>query len=550
MGFLTNDPDTVARAAGFDSWYNSLPAHLSLDGFRTELPLVHVPNEGKATVMMKEIDRTNVELGVGADVNVIFHSPYFTFDAISEPSDAVPDVIAAAELVVSNSDLIDDRLPVELHDRLRLELGLATEKGAHFMVPGYHYTLSRADVAGSFARGFQPAIAPARDRIRALGASEALAPFLEGEGDDSFGPLDSMLEEAGVEVLVVSSPLNIQELTGFPMGLLGAGVWAVVERGSNEVHVLSHRELPWFQPGANRFESDLANRFSRGHAIGYEELDLSLAALRGFGIERASAAPVSGLLRRWRERRSWRDVPFYVLASDITLRGLEAALGQLADALNQGTQMSELDVYRRYRETVGTIIEDEGLPLRVETYFTHTHAGSRSLLPARATDFSVRDQMSLKMDAGLLVYDEFGLYRAVSDITRSVVVGEEALWFYDLLDDALVSGVVAECRPGRTGEEVFRRGMVCLEPHRKEIVAAGFVPDGVSLTDSFKRDVGHLLGKEEPATVGLRLGNHQTLEPGMVGAAEFQWPFRDHVIGVEDLFLVTEGEPVNLTRRQ
>lgn len=54
--------------------------------------------------------------------------------------------------------------------------------------------------------------------------------------------------------------------------------------------------------------------------------------------------------------------------------------------------------------------------------------------------------------------------------------------------------------------------------------------------------------KEEPATAGLTLGDAGTLEPGMVGAAEFQWPYRDHCIGVEDLFLVTEDEPINLTR--
>ena len=550
MGLLTNDPDHVARATGFDSWYNSLPAHLSLDGFRTELPLVHIPDEGRATVMMKEIDRTNIGLGVDGDIEVIFHNPYFTFDAGLEPSDAVVDVIAAARRTIGPSDVLDDRLPVGLHDRLASELKIATKQNAHFVVPGYSYALSRADIARSFARGFRSTIDAAKPRIDALGASGSLSPFLDGDADDSLGPLDSMLEELGVDILLVSSPLNVQELTGFPMGLLGRDVWAVLERGSDAINVLSRRELPWFQPGKNRLESVLAARFGAGGAVGYEDLDLSVAAMRGFGIDRASAVPSSEMLRRWRERRSWRDVPFYVLASDITLRALENALGGLESALSNGEQVSELAVYRRYRETVDEIISGEGLPLRVETYFTHTHAGSRSLLPARATDFSLGNLTSLKMDAGLLVYDEFGLYRAVSDVTRSVVVSEEARWFYDLLDRALVSGAIAECKAGRTGEEVFRSGMAYLEPHREEIVAAGFAPDVASLTDSFKRDIGHLLGKEEPATVGLKLGNHETLEAGMVGAAEFQWPFRDHCIGVEDLFLVTEGEPVNLTRPQ
>lgn len=500
--------------------------------------------------MMKEIDRTNIGLGVEGDVDVIFHNPYFTFDAVLEPSDAVADVIVAAGKTARPDDVLDDRLPVGLHDRLASALNLATAENAHFVVPGYSYILSRADVARSFARGFRATIDAAKPRIDALGAAGSLAPFLHGDADDSLGSLDSMLEDLGVDILLVSSPLNVQELTGFPMGLVGRGTWAVLERGSDEINVLSRRELPWFQPGKNRIESDYSGRFGAGGTVGYEDLDLSVAAMRGFGIDPGSAIPVSEMLRRWRERRSWREVPFYVLAADITLRALETALGGLETALDEGKQISELAIYRRYRETVHEIIARESLPVRVETYFTHTHAGSRSLLPARATDLSLGNLTSLKMDAGLLVYDEFGLYRAVSDITRSVVVSDEARWFYELLDRALVSGAIADCRAGRTGEEVFRNGMGYLEPHRDEIIAAGFAPNVTSLTDSFKRDIGHLLGKEEPATVGLKLGNHETLEAGMVGAAEFQWPFRDHCIGVEDLFLVTEGESVNLTRPQ
>jgi hypothetical protein len=38
------------------------------------------------------------------------------------------------------------------------------------------------------------------------------------------------------------------------------------------------------------------------------------------------------------------------------------------------------------------------------------------------------------------------------------------------------------------------------------------------------------------------------LEPGMLAAAEIQWPYRDKCIGVEDIFLITEDAPINITR--
>ncbi|MEA2498676.1 MAG: hypothetical protein QOH26_1081 [Actinomycetota bacterium] len=548
MGYLSADPEVVAQHTGFDAWYQSLPAHLSLDGFKSELPVVYVPNDGIPTLLMKEIDRPNVELEWNSDVRVLFHNPYFTFDASLEPTDAVEDVVAAAKSVAAPSARLDSKMPVEPHDRLVNEAGFRPEEPTLFVVPGYHYSITRPAVAASFARSFATIVGHARPRIEALGVTAALAPFLDGDSDDSFGPLDEMLEGAGIDVLVASSPLNVQELTGFPMGTLRDDVWAIVERDSDEVQVLSRRELPWLAPAENRRETDYASRFATIGVIGYEERDLSVAAARGFGIDLATARPATDLLRRWRERRSWRDVPYYVVAADVTLRGVMAALQLVTNVLDRGGDVTELDAYRRYRQTVRGIITDESLPIRVESYFTHTHAGNRSLLPARATDFSLKGLTSLKIDAGLLLYDEFGMYRAVSDITRSVVGSDEGRWLYDLLHQTLVTDAIGSCKPGVTGEEVFRAGMAALEPHRNEIVSAGFAPPGPSLTDGFKRDIGHLLGKQEPATVGLKLGAAGTLEPGMVGAAEFQWPFRDHCIGVEDVFLVTEGEPVNLTR--
>jgi Xaa-Pro aminopeptidase len=551
MSILSNDPDLVARRTGFDSWYHSLPAHLSLDGLRSELPVVHVPDNGRPTLMLKEIDRTNVELEKLEDVDVIFHNPYFTFDAVIEPTDAVADVVAAAERVIDGNTRVDPLMPVALHDALADRLGLEDVPDRRFVTPGFHYVVTRAQVARSFERGLRSIAEPASARIDRLGLTERLAPYLDAAtDDDSFGPLDQMLEEAGIDLLLVSSPLNVQEVTGFPMRLVAREVWAAVERGSDEIHVMSRRELPWLEPGENRRESDYAARFARSTVVGYEEVDLSVEAAHGFGVDLSRAVPATELLRRWRERRSWRDAPFYVIAADVTRRGVEAALASVSHALDADRDVTEMDAYRRYRQTVREIIDGDPLPIGVETYFTHTHAGNRSLLPARATDHSLRPLTSLKIDAGLFVYDEFGLYRAVSDITRSVVGSDEARWFYDLLERALLEGVIDSCRAGTTGDAVFRAGMVMVEEHRAEVISAGFAPDVPSLTEGFKRDVGHLLGKQEPATVGLKLGVQGTVEAGMVAAAEFQWPYRDHCIGVEDIFLITEQEPVNLTRGQ
>ncbi|MGH9101067.1 MAG: M24 family metallopeptidase, partial [Acidimicrobiales bacterium] len=114
---------------------------------------------------------------------------------------------------------------------------------------------------------------------------------------------------------------------------------------------------------------------------------------------------------------------------------------------------------------------------------------------------------------------------------------------------ALCNAAIAGCRPGTTGQEIFRRGLDHLEPQRAWLEDEGFCPrSDRRLTEIFGRDIGHLLGKQEPATCVFDSACAETLEAGMVAAAEIQWPYRRYCVGVEDNFLITDDGPVNLTR--
>lgn len=284
-------------------------------------------------------------------------------------------------------------------------------------------------------------------------------------------------------------------------------------------------------------------------SIGYEEVDLSWNAWTWLGLH-DSGRPATDVFRRWREVRAWEDVPAYVIGSAITLTAIDDALRSVHGGLNEGSDVTELDAYQVYRSTVEGQISRNRLPVRVRTYFTHTHAGNRSHFPAKATKHSLVPLTSLKIDGGLEIYDTRGMFHAVSDVTRSAVGTPEAETFYRALTHALLDGAIAACRPGSKGEDVFAAGLAKLEREQAEIVSGGFVPDrGRPLSQAFQRNIGHLLGKQEPATIEFQPSSRSALEAGMVGAAEFQWPYRDYCIGVEDLFLVTEEGPVNLTRK-
>lgn len=549
MTIVTNDYATVLKRSGFDSWYHCLPPKLGIDQFKTVLPVMVARDGGEPVIVAKEIDRTNLEIIDSPRVRFVFHTPYFTFDRAGSPTDAAPDLPSAIAAVAGADARLDPRLPVGLYGELAERLQLRRLDRPPFVPPLNCYRVP-VSVAQTAPRPYRlAALAGARQYLEELGSAKEAEPWLSAPAGDAFSVLDKLLRTAGVDAIIASTPLNVQELSGIPASLVSAGTWAVYQRGTGEVFVLACRELPWLGlPESKPLGHDPAAALASG-TVGYEELDLAMEAFEGLGVAGLPARPTSLLFRRWREMRSFEDLAFYTLGAQVTVRAIGAALSVVRDAVARGDAVTELDAYERYRAVVADEIERRELPIRVRTYFTHVHGGNRSLIPARATGHSLLPLTSLKIDAGLEVYDPGGSLRAVSDVTRSAVESPDAVDAYRLLDRVLAEDVISACRPGTTGEAIFLAGTRALDPHHTELAGKGLSPAGSeSYAELLGRDIGHLLGKQEPATVVFQRGNAEPLEPGMVAAAEIQWPYHDHCIGVEDVFMTTEAEPLNLTR--
>ncbi|MEX1275751.1 MAG: M24 family metallopeptidase [Bacteroidota bacterium] len=520
-----------------------------MDQFRSTLPLLVFGGAStKPVLVAKEIDRTNVEHASDGTLRFVFHSPYFSFDRLehSAPSDVYPDVTAAFSAVVDDEVTLDADLPVALYSQLAGELRAGSPQLPRFTPPLNHYIITRSTVDEQRRMG----------RARGLSAAEPFMPFVAKQDvlrdwltrpiDDSFSVLDDLMASAGLDSILATSPINVQQLTGIAAPLVSDS-FALYARGSDSIHLLSRREIPWVELPEQATTNDqfFAGSINRG-SVGYEELDLSMSAFCGFGLDHLNSQAGSSLLRRWRELRAWEDLGFYLAGAQITRLGIEAALRHVEHG---GPDVCEWDAYEIYKSVVAHELRAESLPLRVRTYFNHTHAGNRSHIPARATKHSLRPLTSLKIDAGLELYDEQGYLRAVSDITRSAVGTSEAETFYKLLDRALTVGVIDGCKPGLTGHDMFMAGMDFLEQDHALIRDLGFCPGNeATLAEMFGRDIGHLLGKQEPATVAFEKNNQQVIESGMIAAAELQWPYHDYCIGVEDIFLIADTHTVNLTR--
>ena len=550
MAFVTNDPQKIYRTTGFDPWAHCLPPRLAIDGARSAIPLMATDDGSTPWIFLKEIDRANVEALDIRGARLAWYSPYFTFGGLRADSDAWPDLQSAVRRLIHGSVEIDPDMPVGLYNSLADALDVA-DPSARAVSLSNHYVIDRGAVDASFEVGrsaLREAAAPYIERLDA----GALRPWMDRRPGDRFESLDRLLGSAGLRGVVASSALGVQELTGIPLGWLRAPFVSVYLRGSDEIHFFSGQEIPMIGlpvPTVAGAEPILGLVLGDGEPIGYEEADLSWNAWTWLGLHE-TGRPATDVLRRWRELRAWEDVSAYVIGSAITLNAIDDALRSVHRALNEGSDVTELDAYQVYRSTVEGQISRNKLPVRVRTYFTHAHAGNRSHFPAKATNHSLVPLTSLKIDGGLEIYDTRGMFHAVSDVTRSAVGTPEAETFYRALTHALLDGAIAACRPGSKGEDVFTSGLAMLEREQADIVSGGFVPDrGRPLSQAFQRNIGHLLGKQEPATIEFQPSSRSALEAGMVGAAEFQWPYGEYCIGVEDLFLVTEDGPVNLTRK-
>lgn len=546
---LTNDPVAIGVATGFDAWEHSLVPRLAVDGYRAAMPLIAVSDARMPRIFMKEIDRTNVEHLEHDAAQFVWYAPYFSFGGLREPSDAYADLQDALRAEIEEPVSLDSGMAMQTYREIQAALGLDGDAAEDFIVPRKHYVTSRHDVAAAFAPGRAELKEAAGPVIADLGATR-FKPWLERPPEDRFAGLDRLLDEAGLDAIVVASPLAIQDLTGVPMRVIGEEACAVYPLGGDVVHLFSGRDLPWAGlPLAAPATAASIRRAAGGDRIGYEEVALSFRAWTGYGLDGVASKPATSVLRRWRELRSWEDLPAAAIGARVTLEGIQDAIGHVERELEGGRRVTELDAYERYRTTAERFIRNRDLPITVRTYFTHCHAGDRSHFPASATDHEVRAGSSLKIDGGLEIYDSRGMFLGVSDVTRSAVDDGHTRAFYELLDRALLEGAIAACRPGVKGADVFSAGLSFLEPYRDDIISGGFMPPSdAPMTALFGRNIGHLIGKQEPATVEFRAADQGSLEAGMVAAAEFQWPYARYVLGTEDVFLVSDDGPLNLTR--
>lgn len=551
MAEITFDPALIRAHVGLDCENSFLYPHMELDSATFSSPILLTKDDGSKYLLVKDIERGNFEeQSVGA--SVLYYRPYVTFDS-NGTDGAIPDGWAelVEELIGNEAVRIDPNAHLSAYDKLRRygQVPMPTS------VPWwrvYLYEVSRDDVTREFSADYEQALEAAKGMAERLNGAELLADLLVYAGDTRFSTLDRVLEEAGVGAVILTSPLNGQEVSGLPYDFFkSARAFAVYTPGA--VYVMADRPLPKSYPRLMGEFQALRDAFRSlkisSLPVGVEENNFPCGLLNLLGLEPSQTHPLSLVLRRWREERAAEELPYYLIAAQATRYSIEGALQVAAEAIEKGKEILETDVEKTLYSLYKEYELSRDLKQAILPYFLVLHAGHRTRRPNLPQFFPIDQKTrTLKIDAGVMVLDSRGLIRGVSDLCRTLTMDDPSRELYHYLDQLMTEVAIPAAVPGRRGEKVYEIGTAELFAREEHWADSGLLPKGYGLAEKYNRNIGHVLGKQEPSTLGFEKGNTATLKEGMVACIEYQWPYYPYAVGVEDMFIVTRYGSVNLTR--
>lgn len=539
----------IHRETGLDVRNSLLYAHMDLDSTDYSSPVMVRAGSGKVFLFVKDIERGNFdEEKIAAEVR--FFKPYVTFDADVTPLPA--DWIELVKQVADGDLWVDGDFYTsgywKLADAFKINL-----KNTCRWDRTYVYSVARDQALREFAAGNDIARQEAIRLSQGLSQGQELSSLLGDTLPDSrFDGLDRAMGEQGAGSLLLSSPLNVQEVSAIPYHYLRANETLALYSSRERIYILTRRALPFSFLALEAVYPTLASAaaaLAADKKVGIEENHLPCKYCADFGLDRENTEQMSMPLRIWREIRAAWELPFYVIAAQATRFGMEQAFAWARAEIEDGAGITESAVQQHLYSGYRQFKLKNGLTEEIGPYFLVLHAGHRTRKPNLPGFMPLGGETrSLKIDSGVLVLDAKGLLRGASDLCRMLTLSPEATHFYKIAEENMLARAIPAAVPGRTGEEVYWAGVKDLIAREKDWVDMGLLPAGYNLAQNYNRNIGHSMGKQEPSALGFEKGSRYVVQQGMVCCVEYQWPYYPYAIGVEDMFVVTARGTVNITR--
>ncbi len=330
----------------------------------------------------------------------------------------------------------------------------------------------------------------------------------------------ALLDEAGIDVMLITDLLNVRYLTGYTgssgLALVGASTrvfitdFRYVQQSAEEVHVSFERRR-----ASHELLAEVSEALPIGELkLGFEDANLTVrqhAELRERLPERVELVAGGSPIETLRAVKEPDEIAAMRLAASIADEAFEAVLGA---GLIGRTEREVAVALEREMVERGASSPSFGSIVAAGPQGAHPHAQRR--------DVEIRRGDMVVIDWGALVHGY------CSDCTRTVAAGRpdgEAEEIYELVLEAQLAGVEA-IRAGAAAREVDSTARAVIE-------AAG-------QGDYFGHGLGHGVGLDiheaprlsQRAEDALEEGNVVTVEPGVYLPGRFG-------VRIEDLVAVT-----------
>ncbi|WP_267715982.1 aminopeptidase P family N-terminal domain-containing protein [Streptomyces sp. CoH17] len=539
----------VEETYGLNARKSLLFSAIRLDSYPFVAPLIARKDNQQFLLVRQQEQGNALSAGVPKE-QIKFYAPWVTIDPrITADTPASPSLTSLVQELADGG-------PVNLAADVVYSHFLALADSVDLTVtdqdptPVTAYELEPDEVLRRFATWRETGVRTARRLIENVEHLDGLADEFTTDQDSRYSALKTLVEDRALDALLLAAPPNFTEVTGFPQPVGAAALWLA---DSNRLIVLIPNATD-NAPGraVGRFPSVGAavHALAAGARTGVEEEWISVGLARELEREGAELAPVSSSLGHWRDIRDHEDLAFQVVAARASVFAIEEALAWAEQGLDAGRSFTELDINEVYVNKVAEFRTTNKVPFGIEPYFTNLHSSNRMLFPGPPVDFPINDDTTcIQLDAGVRVVCD-GVNVATSDMARSLPRTAAAKEAYAFFFDVVREGIIGQLKPGVVCEDVHEGTLRYLAPHLKRMVAIGMLGTDVDFNTEYrKRNVGHLMGKQESFSNELRPGYKHILGVGSYGAAEIPWRYENAAIGTEDLWYIGRNRTYILSKR-
>ena len=497
---------------------------------------------------------------ISKPVKTIYYAPYFTWEKSQEALESVPPnhADALAKALPANRVKVSRDMALnkyrEFQKQFHVDLTPFTKRDIEILV----YEVNKAGAISLYNKDRSSAEATAAALINKLSTQKSedkalIKERLPMSKSDRLAPLDALMKKNNVSCLLASSRIHIQGLTALPWDDIKDGYLALYD--GRQIFVLTPEPIE--HPNLKRvneyknLQAALDNLVGNA-ALGVEEKDLDIGRALEIGLDKIRNA--TNLFRAWQEETAHFDLPYYVIAAQITRWATEKTLAFVEEGIKAKKNMTEMDAEEKFYELVDELLTKYNpslswyKPLIGREKAAVMHTGTRIINPSQATNYPLSVEMnSFKIDVGIELFHN-GILHACSDVARTLVFTEEGKRFYDLLERNLLEHVIPAVKHGNTGADVYWAGISQLANMEEKIKEWGMMPPDLSLKEAFNRNIGHVLAKQNAVTLSFTKQETNQLQSGMIGSAEYVWAYRKHSLLVEDMYLVTDEKGINISR--